>query len=225
MTQQVLRWLPGNGWLVFSGGDDGRGAIRSEALARALTDGGAAYLSFAEDGGDALIEDMGDLGAPVGYLLDPRNEEPETILSALQEASIIVLEAGERIDDLLRASQELLQTALRVAYERGAVLLFEGLAINLLGRWSLSDAGDLFEGWHWLQDAFLEPDAQGMDSSLAVQRILSLEVNAVAISVGTGSALALGPQGRIELWGERQVTVSLGRAYHDALNQEDGEQN
>lgn len=225
MTQHVLRWLPGNGWLVFSGGDDGRGAIRSEALARALVDGGAAYFSFAEDGGDALIEDMDDLGAPAGYLLDPRSEDAESIQALVQEASIIVLEAGERIDDLLRNLQEPAQIALQTAYERGAVLLFEGLAINLLGRWSLSDSGDLFEGWHWLQDAFLEPGAQGMDSSLAVQRILSLEAEAVAISVGTGSALALGPQGRIELWGERQVTVSLGRAYHDALNQEDGEQN
>ena len=213
-----LRWIDGAGWLVFSGGVAPGSPIRAQALARADADGNVVYLSLADDTGDALLHDMEDLGAPAGYLVDILNEDANTIYEQIKDASVIVLEIGDSLDALYRAMSEATVKGIREAYEHGAVVLIEALAVNLFGHWVVSDAGQLLQGLGWVQHAIIEPDARGFADSRAVQAVLSTQPDAVAVSIAAGSALALGGGNQVELWGAQQVTISLGSQYSDSVN-------
>jgi hypothetical protein len=70
MNQQgPLRWITGKGWLILSAASPDSD-IRSQTLARADAEGVVVYASFADDRGDALMDDMEDLGAITGYLFE-----------------------------------------------------------------------------------------------------------------------------------------------------------
>lgn len=216
MADSILQWLSGEGWLVFSGAD-GRhphtSAIRSQALARASSDGIVAYLSLAEDKGDALMDDMEDLGAPTGYLVDLEQESPASITEDLKEASVIVIETGDSLERLAYALQGEALSAIRQRYEDGALILVEGLATHLFGAWSVGDDGMLFDALGWVRNAFIVPAATSSEEAPFAQEVLISHPHALAIEIGAGSALALGAGGVIETWGKRQVTVSLGSGY------------
>lgn len=210
---QVLQWIDGNGWLVFSGGSLPGSPIRAMALARASAEGAIAYISLAPDGGDALLDDMEDLGAPAGYMVDIVNEDPETIVEQIRQASVVVVESGERLDPLYHALRGPAVEGIRAAYERGALILVEGLGANLFGRWTVSDEGDVLPGLHWLENSFLEPGVEGSQESHVVQRILAEEPDAIAVTIAQGSALVLDSVGNVEIWGNGGVTISLGKNY------------
>jgi hypothetical protein len=214
MADKILKYLSGRGWLIFSGGNTAGSPIRAQALARATAYGTTAYISLADDSGDALMDDMEDLGARSGYFVDLQYEDPDDIQEQLQTASFIAIEVGASLDALYRVLSDDAVAGLRDAYERGAVILLEGLAANLFGRWALSDNGELLDGLDWVKNAFIEPESAGIDDSRAVQTVMAKIPDAVAINITAGSALVLGPEGQVEVWGEEQnVTISLGRSF------------
>jgi hypothetical protein len=142
----------------------------------------------------------------------------------LQTASFIAIEVGASLDALYRVLSDDAVAGLRDAYERGAVILLEGLAANLFGRWALTDNGELLDGLDWVKNAFIEPESAGIDDSRAVQTVMAKIPDAVAINITAGSALVLGPEGQVEVWGEEQnVTISLGRSFSSEWT-EDGSQ-
>lgn len=214
MSENTLQYVSGRGWLILSGGHTAGSPIRAQALSRARAYGITAYLSSADDAGDALLDDMEDLGARSGYFIDPDYDEQETILEDMETASLIVIEAGSSIDSLYRLLNGVALEGIKRAYERGAVILIEGLGVNLFGKWVLTDQGDIKDGFNWVNNAFIEPQSSGVDDSRAVRAVLNEIADAVAINIEAGSAIALGPEGSVEVWGEeKRVTVSLGRKY------------
>lgn len=213
MADQFLRYLSGRGWLVFSGGQTEGSPIRAQALARSKAYGATAYISQADDGGDALKDDIEDLGARSGYFVDLEFDLPEDIKEQLEAASFIVIEVGASVDTLYEALKDAAVEGIRAAYQRGAVILLEGLVANIFGRWVLSDSGELLDGLNWVENAFIEPESMGIDDSRAVQMVMASIPDAVAINIAAGSALALGPDGQVEVWGDEKVTISLGRGF------------
>ncbi len=209
--QQVLRWLDGAGWLVLSGGS--ASAVRAQTIGRAAADGGVAYISFGDSQkADATLADMEDLGAGSGYLVDVLSEDDQTIQTKLAEASIIVVEAGVTADD---ARSNLLGAAaagMRQAYEGGAVILAEGMSAAVFGEWVIHDDG-LLDGLQWLSHAIVLPQVTQVAQSPFARIALERLPTALAIGISSGSALALGPDGTVETWGERQVTVALGAGF------------
>jgi len=218
-TRGFLNWLDGLGWLVLSGGEaDVSSPIRAKALARAAS-GGALYISLAADEGEALQEDLEDLGAPAGFVLDLK-EEPDVLLKQMSEVTLIVVEGGDSLDEVYEALSGAPLEGLRTAYEEGTVILLEGMAVNLLGKWAMTDEGSVLDGIEWVTNAFLEPGVGNIGDSPALQAILSEQDQAVGVAIGLGSALALGGGGDLEAWGEEEVVVALGRGYQTQLSQE-----
>lgn len=209
----VLQWISGSGWLVFASGANDNGVIRAQALSRIDADGAMACISLAEDGGDSLLDDLTDLGAPSGYVVDIVHEAGPVVRQQLKDSSIIAIEIGTSLDALYNAMTEDVLAGMKEAYENGAVILVEGLAMNLFGQWLVSDNGDILDGLAWVTNAFLEPNVASAEDSRAVQAVIALHDRAIAIEIDEGGALALGNQGRVELWGNRRVTVSLGQHY------------
>ncbi|MEO1643762.1 MAG: hypothetical protein AAFR67_01145 [Chloroflexota bacterium] len=216
MAEKTLQYLSGNGWLVFSGGHTTGSPLRARALARARAYGITAYISTADDGGDSLLEDMEDLGARSGYFIDPEYDDPTDTIADLKTASLVIVEMGTSINALYRLLKGPAIEGIKQAYERGAVVLIEGLAGNIFGRWVVTDSGDIVDGLNWVNNAFVEPQSAGAEDSRAVRAVLNEIADAVAINIESGSALALGPDGAVEVWGEGQnVTISLGRNFAD----------
>ncbi|GAB5490178.1 MAG: hypothetical protein Phog2KO_03930 [Phototrophicaceae bacterium] len=214
MSENTLQYLSGRGWIILSGGNTSGSPIRAKTLTRAREYGITAYISSADDGGDSLLDDMEDLGARSGYFIDPEYDEPEDIIEEMKTASVIVVEVGSSIDNLYKMIKGATIEGIRQAYERGGVVLIEGLAVNLFGRWVVSDQGEILEGLNWIHNAFIEPQSTGAEDSRAVQAVLNEMADAIAINIDSGSALALGPDGAVEVWGEdKKVTISLGSKY------------
>lgn len=212
--QQIFDWLKGEGWLVFSGGDDAMSTIRTAALARLKeADGGVAYISLRPDGGEAMLDDMEDLGAPTGYIINPASDEPATLHKLLHEASLIAIQSDESLDELQRVLEGGVLEGIRSGYERGAVILLEDLATSVFGRFFITDGGQMGDGFNWVTNVFILPGITSLQDSEMAQTILTHMPDAVVIGIGVGSALALGPGGQIETWGEQQITVALGQRY------------
>lgn len=214
MSENTLQYKSGRGWIILSGGQTSGSPIRAKTLTRAREYGITAYISSADDGGDSLLDDMEDLGARSGYFIDPEFDEAEDIIEEMKTASVIVIEVGSSLNNLYDLLRGATIEGIKQAYERGGVVLIEGLATNLFGRWVLSDEGEIIEGLNWIQNAFIEPQSTGAEDSRAVQTVLNEIADAVAINIASGSALALGPDGSVEVWGEeKSVTISLGRKF------------
>ncbi len=209
----VMTWPAGLGWLVLTGGNDGGGSIRAQALERASAPGGVAYISLADDMGDALMDDMEDLGAPTGYIVDILHEDQETIFQQLHDASIIVIQAGASINTLLEHLAGATLRGIREAYIRGGIILIEGIAATAFGKALLDDDAMVVDGLGWVQQAVLLSGLTSIAEAPFARQILLDEPDSVVIIIGKGSALALGPNGRAEPWGEKQITISLGAAH------------
>lgn len=214
MSEKTLQYLSGRGWIILSGGHSAGSPIRAKALSRAREYGITAYISTADDAGDALLDDMEDLGARSGYFIDPEFDEPDDIIEEIKTASLVVVEAGSSLNSLLKMLKGPALEGMKQAYERGSVVLIEGLAVNLFGRWIVTDEGKIEDGFNWINNAFIEPQSTGADDSRAVRAVLNEITDAVAINIDSGSAIALGHEGAVEVWGEeKKVTLSLGRKY------------
>ncbi|HLY25371.1 MAG TPA: hypothetical protein VKQ72_03460 [Aggregatilineales bacterium] len=207
----VFRWRDGAGWLILSGGDDPNSAdsteIEAETLARLAPGDPLAYIWAAgnvEDADERLTA-LEELGAPTGFLVDIMTEDDETLRRQLSEAALIVLGDGP---DGAQLRSSLLGAALdgiSAAYERGAVILGVGSGSAVLG-------GFLGEkdGLKWVERAIIQPHYELEASAAALRAQLANHPEAYGLGIGTGSALALGPQGEVAAWGKKQITVALG---------------
>lgn len=211
----VLRWLDGRGWLVLSGGYVSGSEIRATALGRAAADGGVAYLNLGGEvgSGEHALSDMDDLGAPPGYIVDVLTEDDETIQTKLADAGIIVVEAGANLTDVRSAVLGATSRGMQTAYQNGAVVLVEGLSIGVFGEWVMLESGTLASGLKWLENGVLLPGITAVSESEIGKTVLNRQPSAIALGIGIGSALALGPDGEVETWGGKQVTIALGRNY------------
>lgn len=211
--KNVLRWLDGRGWLVLAGSPDD--AIRAQAIERLAADGGVAYVTLGSnsDQGEQVLADMADLGAPAGYLVDVLSEDDETVQSKLSQAGMVVIEGAADAAQMRSALMGAASEGIQVAFENGAVVLAEGWGAEVFGAWLRLADGRVVTGLEWLEAALLVTGTDAVGTAPDAQHILRTQAEAIAIGIGAGSALALGPDGEVELWGAQRVTVALGRAY------------
>lgn len=205
-----ISWLESSGWLVLSAVADPLSEIRSLALGRCNVSGAIAYISFAADDGDALIDDMAELGAPTGYLVNLLENDNNAIYERISSAGMIVIEAGDDIDRMKRLMTHTVVHALKEALEYGALVLLEGLASTLAGSVLIDGNGDVGDGLKLVQSAAIVTEVGSVSQSEVAQRILLTQSEMVCIAIERGAALVLGPEGHIETWGNNSVTFSLG---------------
>jgi hypothetical protein len=210
-SNAILRWIDGRGWLVLSASNNDE--VRAMVLARASADGGVAYVSMGGVEAENVLADMEDLGASSGYLVDVLAEDDATIRQKLGEAGVIVIAAEV---DVLDARDGLMGSAIsgiRDAFANGAVVLAEGECAAVFGAWVMLDSGKIISGLDWLESALVLPGVTSVGESDKAKTVLNAQPAAIAVGIGLGSALVLGPDGEVETWGNKQVTVALGRDY------------
>lgn len=205
-----LKWLPSNGWIVLSGRADPLSEIRAQALSRQNASGAIAYISLADDLGDALMDDMAELGAASGYLVNLEEQDNNEIYERLSGAAMIVVDAADQGDRLIRLLRRTAIHALKEALNCGALLFFEGEAAATAGEFILTRDDRIESGLNLLQNALVATDIGSLAGDDALRAARDELPDAIFLGLATGAALALGPEGQIETWGERQVAISLG---------------
>jgi len=195
---------------VLSGRADPLSEIRAQALSRHNASGAIAYISLADDLGDELMDDMAELGASSGYLVDLEEQDNNEVYERLIGAAMIVVDAAGQGDRLLRLLRRTAIHALKEALNRGALLFFEGAAAAIAGEFVLAADHRIESGLNLLRNALVAIDASSVAGDDALRAARGELPDAIFLGLETGSALALGPQGQIETWGERPVAISLG---------------
>lgn len=208
-TVPPFRWLDSNGWLVLSGKPDALGEIRARALSRYDGSSAIAYISLAADLGDALMDDMAELGAPSGYLVDLGDNDNNEIYERLSAAGMIVIEADRNAEALGSLISQTVISALKTALERGALILFEGVAASIAGSRRMNAQGEWTAGLNFIQNALISSsaDCDAQEALLRAEHGAPLDVPVMVLA--PGAALALGPARQIETWGDGEVTISL----------------
>ncbi|MCY4070302.1 MAG: hypothetical protein OXG60_03310 [Chloroflexi bacterium] len=205
-----IRWLESYGWLVLSGSADPHSEIRALALSRCNASGAVAYISLADDFGDALMDDLAELGAPSGYLVDLEDEDNNEIHERLSGAGMIVIEGGDDIHRLKRLMTQTVVHAIKGALQDGALVLFEGLAATLAGSYYLDPSGEVASALKIVEDVYVAVDVNSFLETEPAQLVFQKRPDAVGVAIDRGSALVLGPDQHIETWGGKQITFSLG---------------
>ena len=149
--QAPLAWLPSKGWIVLSGRADPLSEIRAQALSRHNAGGAIAYITLADDLGDELMDDMAELGAASGYLVDLDEQDNNEIYERLSGAAMIVVDADGQGGRLLRLLRRTAIHALKEALNRGALILFEGEAAAIAGEFALTADDRIESGLNLLQ--------------------------------------------------------------------------
>ena len=208
-----FQWFESNGWLVLSGSADNLSDIRAQALSRVNAEGAVAYISLLEDKGDALLEDMADLGAPTGYLVDLDDDDNNAIYERLSTASMIVIEPTPNVEMLKKKMSQTVVQAIKETLQRGSLVLLEGVASNLAGEHIVSESGIVANGLKLVDNVFISSDVASIVEDHDAQKIFLVAPETVFIGIQSGSALVLGPNRHVETWGENQVTISLGSTF------------
>jgi cyanophycinase-like exopeptidase len=209
----VIRWRDGQGWIVLSGGGDRTAEDASDIEAQAMTRIGlgepVAYLWAAGDieSADQHLEVLADLGAPTGYLVDVLTEDDATISRQIAEAGMVILGDGPNLEQLRMATVGAALEGMNQAFARGGVIVGIGAGAALLGSFLEGAAG-----LGWVEGAVIMPRHDDEGQAARLHSLLAAHPGAYGLGIGAGSALALGPNGEVEAWGRRQITVTLGHS-------------
>lgn len=211
-SNAALRWLDGRGWLVLAGSVHDAESIRARVLGVAAADGGlAVVVTQGEDAGaEQILTELEDLGAQSGYLVDVLAEDDLAVREKLADAGIVIISADDKVATLRSALLGAAIEGVQVAYENGAVVLVEGPGVMVFGAWVMLDEGGITTGFEWLQSALIVPGVESVADAAVTKIVMDLQPATLAVGVGAGSALALGPDGQVETWGHQQVTIALG---------------
>ncbi len=199
----LFHWPDGAGWIILSGGNSAASIVRAGVLMRSGP-GPIAYICADGNSSSAQnsLEDMASLGAPSGYLVNAAIDEPDAIRELLAEAGIIVLDPALSPHEMVEHLQGFLNQALITAYENGAMILAEATSASAFGSWLIED-GELLPALCWLDDALITTTGEA-------QTVDGASLASLHLHIPAESALALGPAGQVELWGNQDVQITLG---------------
>lgn len=213
----IFRWRSGRGWMVLSGGgawdSEDITTIEAQLLLRTLSQGPIVYLWAAGDieTADAHMDSLRDLGARTGYLADILTEEDDVLFKQISEAGVIILGDGPNQTLLGEALSGVVLRGIDEAMSQGATVYAVGASAALLGMYQVAD-GELAAGLDWLKQAIIVPGFHPDDSESLRQWVFAYP-EGYGLGLGDGAALALGPEGEVEVWGSAQITVLLGSKY------------
>lgn len=164
------------------------------------------------DAVNELLESLEEwLGAEAGYL------ELDTDLDAegWEESGLLVLE-GDDAELWIEALRGGHAKRLRQALEQGTLILAVGGAAAAFGSHLASPvrAEALLPGLEWIAEAIIVFDPDDAHGE-AVRSWIRQEPRRVVLRLEPGSILALGPDDKVERWGQASPEIILGKGWGD----------
>jgi hypothetical protein len=215
-TVSVFTWPEARGWLILSGGGTYGNDPETQALNKCPAGGTLVYVFAAGDADTAErhLYALEDAGGPAGFLVDVTAEDDETIREQFKYAGLILLADGPNAAALRGGLTGAGIEAADQAYHQGAAVLGNGAGAAVLGAYYLNQKNELKPGYGWLENAIIVPGRTAQQTAPEVLRQALLDhPDCYLVVLGADSALAFGPDGIVESWGERKIGITLGKAF------------
>ncbi len=227
--QGPLHWLDGEGWLVLLGGGDWRNGSTDQADAQLLSVANLdrpMLILMAEGSRTAAeetLEHFTTLGGPGGeaYTLETLTRdylETPGFLTLLMEAGILYL-GGENplpLVNTLVNTEAFRQIVEGYSTLQGLTIVGAAAGAAALGHWVFTSRPPYQQalGLGFVMNTVVVPHFTRTEDSPILKALPKLGDSLLGLGVPDGTALALGPNGQVEMWGEGQVTavVSAGSA-------------
>lgn len=222
LQSSIFQWHEGAGWLVLCGGGDfatgDTEAVDAQMLTRGAADGALVYINAANeepDHAEQYLAYLSELGGRSGYTVDIVMEDDNSLKRMLGEAGIIIIGDGPHRTRLYNSLHGAAIEGITQAYAQGAVVMGVGIGASVFGQWvlGLPDNNPLAEGFAWLSYGAVLGAPLRPEEKVSLQRLLNAQPTAFGLGIWPGSALTLGPSRQVELWGNQQISISLGQAY------------
>ncbi|MBZ0309816.1 MAG: Type 1 glutamine amidotransferase-like domain-containing protein [Anaerolineae bacterium] len=213
----IFSWQDGAGWLVLSGGGNFKNNetldIDSAVLSRTVSNSPLAYIWAAGDAdtADLYLDYLDELGGRTGYLIDIASESEKSVYEQLKDAGIIVIGDGQDVQQLHNHLHSGLLKAMTEAYENGATIYGQGQGAAFLAAWMNTGRTGLQPGLGWLANSIIVPYYTPEQQPQVKTWLHDVLPTAYALGLGKGAALALSPDGQVEVWGNQNITVLLGQ--------------
>jgi len=216
-----LRWRTGEGWLVLIGGASGgwraTESIDLAAIEAMSDETPIAFVPAAgcpPDYGESFLERYTRLGSPPGYVVpiyDSASANDPINVRRLTQAGLIYLGDGNAHKLISATLGTPALDAIAAAYASGAVIVGMSAGAMALAGWGVSPDSDggVLEGWGWLPDAIVEPSFTAGRAPVLRAALLG-HPQALGLGIPDATALALGPEGEVAMWGSGQVQVTIG---------------
>jgi cyanophycinase-like exopeptidase len=223
MPQQgPIRWLDGEGWLVLLGGGDRAHGETDPVDVKLLSVANLdrPMVVFSAGGGrraaEAILEHYTRLGGPSGEAFAMENMtrdqlETPALLDVIQEAGIVYLDGENPLPlvNNLHNTQAFRHIVEGFSTLQGLMLVGAGAGAAALGRWVFSPRSPHRQamGLGFLMNVVIAPHFTRTEDSPVLRALPQIGENLIGLGIPDGTALALGPLGQLEMWGEGQVTA------------------
>ena len=227
-----VRWLDGEGWLVLLGGGDWRRGETDQVDAQLLSVANLDRPMIVLTGGgrsseaEAILDHYTQMGGPGGeaFALSAyadsassyRQLDAPEVLMLIQEAGIIYLGGDDPIALVANLHESLALRHIVEGYSnlQGLTLIGAGTGAAALGRWVFTPEPSYEQalGLGFVMNAVVVPHFTATENSPILRALPRFGDDLLGLGIPNSTALALGPQGQLEIWGEGQVTavVSAG---------------
>lgn len=206
----IFRWREGGGWLVLAGGGQNPD-IDTQMLYRTIAHNPIAYLWADLEKGEAYLNYIQELGGRTGFLLDALHEEASSVQTQLADAGIIILGDDGNVEQLQGALRGRVRQGIEEAFQEGATIYAIGRMAAIFAEWLPAPIAGLQAGLGWLENAILTAPFQ--DDQTLTTLLNDYMPAAFGLGIGEQAALAFGPSGQLEIWGEKDITVILGQQF------------
>jgi cyanophycinase-like exopeptidase len=215
------------GWLVLVGGSSGTWPP-TEPIDRAAVElmrkrAPVAFVPAAgcpSDYGESFLETYARLGARDGYVVpvrDSASARDRENVRLLQRAGLIYFGGGDTRLLLAAMAGTPALDAVASAYEAGAVVVGMSAGAIALAAWgvSLDPAVGVLPGWGWLPDALVSVHHTSARGE-ALARAVRDHPDTIGIALPEHAALAVGPDGEVQEWGEPGIAITPGAEFDPA---------
>lgn len=209
----IFQWRDGGGWIVLTGSDEfsseQMNGILASTLARVISLGPVVYIWAAGDVdvADKHLEMLADMGSSTGYLVDAISEDNDTLQEQIEQAGLIILGDGPNVANLRGSLEGIVIQAMAKAHQNGATILGMGAGATVLGQWLLNEENESQPAFGWLKQALVVLD----DLENETHEFLYHHPKAYGLGLAKGSAIAFSPDGAMEVLGNQQIRITLGK--------------
>lgn len=219
-----LQWVDGDGWLILSGGGDWEhgetDAVDANILAIANLDRPMIVLlsERERDTGHRILEHYAALGGPGGEVLALDSRQRQTLyeprfLEWVAEAGILYLGGKEPwvLTRSLQNTAALAQILKGYGTLQGLLIVGVNAGAAALGAWIAGPGQQAMTvpGLGLLRSAIVAPQFTTTQEASDLRTQLQRHPGFLGLGIPCGAALALGPQGQVETWGQGEITAII----------------
>ena len=195
--------IRGSGTLVL---DLIKGLLGSEKSLVVLTPGGkipSAAQPFIKDFEALICRDL--------KIIDPLDMTPALIQSACQDEQLVLALGGNHEDWATVFAEERLPADPDLIIAENSLFMAIGRSVSLLGEWTYdSDQDHVSEGIGWFPSAIFLSSSEAPASKKGIRQKIESQMNSYALSLAPETIIAIGPQGKVEIWGDAAPEILLG---------------